>query len=155
MKPLDPVTLLAAIAIAAFAIDRTVSAFLFLMSYVWRPGDPASLQGAERVQAERSYKFVYFFLACVLALGVFFFGKLSVFSVLNFPPNRLLDAFITMLVLVGGSERISALLKIPDAGKMESQPSAPPIQITGTVTLVGDSGQIHLTEKKTAAGGGV
>ena len=32
MKPLDPVTLVAALAIAAFAIDRLVSALLFLLS---------------------------------------------------------------------------------------------------------------------------
>ena len=151
MKPLDPVTLLAAIAIAAFAIDRTVTALLFLLSYVWKSADPALVPVDVRVQAERSYKLAYFLLACALALVVYFYGKLSVFSVLGFPHNPVLDAFITMLVLVGGSDRISALLKIPDPGKT-SKPPAEPIQITGTVTLVGDSAQLRVPEKKSAAG---
>ena len=151
MKPMDPVTLLAAIAIAAFAIDRTVTALLFLSSYVWRSADPALVSPDARVQAERSYKLAYFVLACALALAVYFYGKLSVFSVLGFPHNPALDAFITMLVLVGGSDRISALLKVPDAGKT-SKPPAEPIQITGTVTLVGDTAQFRVNDKKNAAG---
>lgn len=151
MKPLDPVTLLAAIAIAAFAIDRTVTALLFLLSYAWKSADPALVSADRRVQAERSYKLAYFVLACAFALVVYFYGKLSVFSVLGFPHNPVLDAFITMLVLVGGSDRISALLKIPDAGKAP-KPPAEPIQITGTVTLVGDGAQLNATGKKNAAG---
>jgi len=147
----DPVTILAAIAIAAFAIDRTVTALLFLLSYLWKPADPASLQGEARGKAERSYKLVYFTLAGVLALGVWHFGSLSVFSALGFPHNPPLDAFITMLVLAGGSDRIAALLKVPDAAKT-SKPPAEPIQIAGTVTLVSDVGEPAASHKKSAIG---
>ncbi len=149
MKSLDPVTLLAALAIAAFAIDRTVAAFLFLLSYVWKSADPACLQGETRVQAERSYKLIYFALACALALVIYFFGRLSVFTALGFPRNPLLDAFITMLVLVGGSDRIAALLKVPEASKAP-RPAPQPILITGTLTLIGDGAQSHVADKKTA-----
>ena len=151
MKPLDPVTLLAAIAIAAFAIDRTVAALLFLLSYAWKSADPALVPPEARVQAERSYKLAYFVFACALALLAYFYGRLSVFSVLGFPHNPVLDAFITMLVLVGGSDRISALLKVPDAARL-SKPPAEPIKISGTVTLVGESAQLHVSDKKNAAG---
>ena len=54
MKPLDPVTMVAAIVIAAFAIDRTVTACLFLLSFGWKGADPTSIEGTARAQAEKS-----------------------------------------------------------------------------------------------------
>lgn len=152
MKPLDPVTMVAAIVIAAFAIDRTVTAFLFLLSFGWKAADPASLDGVLRAQAEKSYKLLYFGLSCLLALAVYFYGNLSVFSALGFPPHRLADAFLTMLVLVAGSDRIAVLLKVPDAGHAAPKPSEDPIQISGTVTLVPQA-EADLAGRHKSAGG--
>jgi hypothetical protein len=137
MKPLDPVTLVAALAIAAFAIDRLVSALLFLLSYAVKWADPSQVDAAAHERAERSYKLAYFTLACLLALAVYFYGNLSVFTALGFPPNRIFDALLTMLVLVGGCDRVAALLKAPDAAKLSkaAAPAPAPIQIAGTVTL--------------------
>jgi hypothetical protein len=149
---LDPVTLLAALTIAAFAIDRTVAALFFLLAYVWRAADPSSLRGEARAKAERSSKLVYMTIAGALALAVWYFGHLSVFTALKFPAHPILDAFVTVLVLAGGSDRISELLKAPGEGGGASKPEPEPIRIAGTVTLVNDAAPAT-GEKKTAAGG--
>jgi hypothetical protein len=135
MRPLDPTTTVAAIVIASFAIDRLVTAFLFLLSYRWAWADPASLDSPARSQGERRFKLWYFVLAILLAALVFIGGGLSVFSALGFPPNTLLDGLVTTIVLVAGSDRLAALLKVPDRGKA-STGSDRPIQLTGTVTLM-------------------
>jgi hypothetical protein len=59
--------------------------------------------------------------------------------------DPLLDTFLTGIVLVGGSDRIAALLKLPGAPDAE-RAAPPPIQITGKLTLedgtkVGDKGR--------------
>lgn len=152
MKPLDPVTMVAAIVIAAFAIDRTVTAVLFLLSFRWKWADPGSVEATVRTQAEKSYKLIYFVLACILALVVFVFGNLSIFSALGFPPHRLADAFLTTLVLVAGSDRVAAQLKVPDAGGGASKAADEPIQISGTVTLVSPAEAKLAGERKSAGG---
>lgn len=152
MKPLDPVTMVAAIAIAAFAIDRTVTASLFLLSFKWTWADPSSVDGPLHKQAEKSYKLVYFVMACILGLVVYFYGNLSIFSALGFPPHRLADAFLTTLVLVAGSDRVAALLKVSDAGGGASKTADDSIQISGTVTLVSPAEAKIAGERKSAGG---
>jgi hypothetical protein len=153
MKPLDPVTMVAAIAIAAFAIDRTVTACLFLLSFRWKWADPSSMDGPIRAQAEKSYKLIYFVMACILGLAVYVYGNLSIFSALGFPPHRLADAFLTTLVLVAGSDRVAALLKVPDAGGGAPKTADDPIQISGTVTLVSPAEAKHAGERKSSGEG--
>ena len=153
MKPLEPVTMVAAIVIAAFAIDRTVTACLFLLSFGWKWADPASVEGPVRARAEKSYKLLYFVLACILALVVYVYGNLSIFSALGFPPHLLADAFLTTLVLVAGSDRVAALLKVPDAAGSAAKTSDEPIRISGTVTLVSQADAQLAGEGKPAGGG--
>jgi hypothetical protein len=150
MKPLDPVTMVAAIAIGAFAIDRTVTACLFLLSFRWKWADPSSVDGPFRAQAEKSYKLIYFVMASILGLAVYVYGNLSIFSALGFPPHRLADAFLTTLVLVAGSDRVAALLKVPDAGGAAPKTADEPIHISGTVTLVSPAEAKHTGERKSA-----
>lgn len=135
MKPLDPVTVVAAIAIAAFAIDRIVTAFLFLASYRWHWADPASVDTSQRVEAEKNYKLAYYLLASILGLLVYGLGSISVFFALGLPPNLFFDALVTVLVLVGGSDRVGALLKLTDAGT-PAKSVEKPVEVTGTLTLV-------------------
>jgi hypothetical protein len=136
MKPLDPVTVVAAIAIAAFAIDRIVTAFLFVMSYRWKWADPASIDDAnQRTEAEKNYKLTYYSLATIFGLLVYTLGNISVFFALGFPRNPIFDALVTVLVLVGGSDRVAALLKVPDTGG-DAKPVEKPVEVTGTLTLV-------------------
>jgi hypothetical protein len=135
MKPPDPVMIAAGIVIAAFAIDRFVSAFLFLISYRWKWADPVSIEGTGHIQAEKTYKLAYFSLAAALALAVFLKGNLSVFAALGFQRSELLDAIITTLVIVGGTDRVAALLNGPSLDKTH-QPESQPVRIAGTVTLL-------------------
>jgi hypothetical protein len=125
----------AGIVIAAFAIDRLVSALLFLISYRWKWADPGSVEGTKHIQAEKAYKLAYFSLAAFLALAVFLLGNLSVFVALGLQPNKLLDAIITTLVIVGGTDRVADLLKNPVIEKPR-QPESEPVRITGTVFLL-------------------
>lgn len=108
--------------------------------------------GPIRTKAEKSYKLVYFVLACILALVVYVYGNLSIFSALGFPPHRLADAFLTTLVLVAGSDRVAALLKVPDAGGGAPKTADEPIQISGTVTLVSAAEATLAGERKSAGG---
>jgi len=144
---MKPVTMVAGLALTAFAIDRTVTAIVFLLSYVWKQLDPSSIDGPEHHEAERTYKLVYVSLASILALTAyhFVFHIGSVFAALDFQPNATLDAVVTTLVLVGGSERVAALLKVPGGEKAPAPP--PPVQVAGSVMLVSDSAN---TEHKTA-----
>jgi hypothetical protein len=145
MKPLDPVTLVAALAIAAFAIDRIVTAFLFLASYRWQWADPASVDADQRVKAEKNHKLAYYALASTLGLLIYSLGNLSVFSALGLPPNLFFDALVTILVLVGGSDRVSALLNVPDAGP-SAKSDEKPVEVKGTLTLVPPAEEKQLAE---------
>ena len=135
MKPFDPVTVVAAITIAAFAIDRIVSGFLFLASYRWKWADPRSVDANQRGKAERNYKLAYYVLASILALLVYSLGNISVFFALGLSPNLFFDALVTVFVLVGGSDRVAALLKVQDASTSVI-PIEKPVEVTGTLTLV-------------------
>ncbi len=148
MKPPDPVMIAAGIVLAAFAIDRLIRAFLFLISYRWKWADPFSIEGPAQIQAEKTYKLAYFSLAAVLALAVFLKGNLSVFVALGLQRNELLDAIITTLVIVGGTDRVSALLERPVSDKAPL-PESQPIRIAGTVTLLTPAeGSLEVANKK-------
>lgn len=146
---MKPVTIVAGVAITAFVVDRIVTAVLFLLSYFWKQFDPALLEAEERAEAQRTYKLVYFSMATALAVCAyhFVFAKQSVFAVLEFQPNHMLDAIVTTLLIVAGAERVAALLKVPEAEEGAESPP-PPIQVAGSVTLVPD----HAVKGKTAAG---
>ena len=144
---LDGVTAIALILIASFAIDRIVTAALFLLSFVIPWLDPGSIESpGARVRAEKLYKLVYVTIAGVLAIGVVAqYGGIRLLSALGMASDPLLDTFLTGIVLVGGSDRIAALLKLPGAPDAE-RAAPPPIQITGKLTLedstkVGDKGR--------------
>ena len=143
---LDGVTAIALILIASFAIDRIVTAALFLLSFVIPWLDPGSVESlGARARAEKLYKLVYVTIAGVLAVGVVAqYGGIRLLSALGMASDPLLDTLLTGIVLVGGSDRIAALLKLPGAPDAERAP--PPIQITGKLTLedgtkVGDKGR--------------
>lgn len=136
---MKPVTVLAGLALTAFVIDRLVTAFLFLLSYFWEQFDPTLFDGHERAEADRIYKLVYFSLASILALAAYhyIFRPGAVFAALDFQPNSVLDAVVATLVLVGGADRIAALLKPPEGEKSSAPP--PPLQVAGSVMLVTDA----------------
>lgn len=137
---LDGVTALAALIIASFAIDRLVTGILFLLSFAsfWTrrfPDPTLQTDLTLRSQAEKRNKLVYFTLAA--AFGGFvlaYWGNVRLMQALGFQTGRLLDTLITALILVGGAERLSGVLKLPTE-RREEQASVQPVQITGTLIM--------------------
>lgn len=134
---LDGVTAIALILIASFAIDRIVTATMFVLSFAIPWLDPGSIESpGARASAEKMYKLVYVTVAGVLAVVVVaHYGGVRILSALGMAPDPVLDTILTGIVLVGGSDRIAALLKLPGASNGEHAAPPPPIQITGRLTL--------------------
>ncbi len=153
---LDPTKAIAVILIASFALDRIVSGILFLLSYrkQWRVRfpDPASMPpGEAQTEAARKYKLLYgafaAFLAVVVIAGYLkirllqLMGLIVVDPAVNFSITKLCDALLTGLLLVGGAERLSELIKFMGAPADASAKSPPkPIEITGRLVLEKDPG---------------
>jgi hypothetical protein len=143
---IDGISAIAIILIASFAIDRIVTGSLFLLSFVkyWTKyfPDPATLQPDARLAAERMLKLAYFGLSGFLGIALLSgYGKLRIFSVSGFPDVPVwLDTVVTGLVLVGGADRMAALL---NAGGPfgEHKTSHQPIEISGKITLEDGTGK--------------
>jgi hypothetical protein len=136
MKPVDGVTAIALILIASFAIERIVTAAMFLLSFLSPSLEPSLIEApGARAVAERRYKLAYVTLAGLLAILVLaYYGGVRVFAAMGVPTDPLLDTLFTGIILVGGADRVAAVLKV--TGEAPSQKPAPqPIQITGKLTL--------------------
>jgi TctA family transporter len=126
MKQLDGVSAIAMILIGSFAIDRIVTALLFLLSFV-RLAPEAAVH-------ERRYKLIYYCLAGVLGIVVLgYYGQVRVLTALGIRIEPLIDTLLTGIVLVGGADRIAELLKAPGAEPRKEEPQ--PIEITGKLVL--------------------
>ena len=145
MKSADGVTAIAMIVIVSFAIDRIVTATLFVLSLVAPSFDPDTVDGpARRKHAERIQRLLYVVLAGLLGIFVVArYGNVRILSALGIETDPLLDIILTGIILVGGSDRIAAVLKAPGAPGVE-KPSPQPIQITGTLTL--EEGAVRKSE---------
>ena len=126
IKQFDGVSAIALILILSFAIDRVVTAVLFLAAWAGLAPDAAT--------DERKYKLIYF---CVGgALGIFVlahFGQVRLMMALGIPIDQYLDTALTGIVLVGGADRIAGLLKAPGGGVPKETP--PPMVISGKLVL--------------------
>jgi hypothetical protein len=128
----------AVILVAAFAIDRIVTAILFLLSFWGRWDDrfnPLKKTGElERERAQRWQKLAYFAFAGVFSVIVIIAldGKGILYHI-GFKQHWI-DLVLTALILMGGAERLAELLKGPGASS-SSASSDPPITITGTLQL--------------------
>ena len=145
MKSADGVTAIAMIVIISFAIDRIVTATLFVLSLVAPSFDPDTVDvPTRRKRAERIQRLLYVVLAGLLGIFVVArYGNVRILSALGIETDSMLDIILTGIILVGGSDRIAAVLKAPGAQGME-KPSPQPIQITGTLTL--EEGAIRKSE---------
>jgi hypothetical protein len=154
MPRLDGITVIAVVLVASFAIDRIVTGALFLLSFSDRwtrrfPDPDAVTEPVERVKARNRQKLLYFCFAAVLALPVLAgYGRVRILAALGFPTNAVFDVILTGLLLVGGSDRVADILKLPGArGADKSEPK--PITIQGTL-VVEDKG----TSREAPAGQG-
>ncbi len=138
----DGVTAIAMMLIASFAIDRVVVGLLFLLSFLpsWQrvfPEPTLLADPAARARAERKRKLIYFVFAGVLA-GLFLagYGQDRILKAAGFSINPTLDSILTGLILMGGADRMTELLKMIGVQNAE-KPAAParPIEITGRVIL--------------------
>jgi len=130
----DGVTAVALMTLAAFAVERVTSGFMFLLSFSggWRRW----LGGPNNGEVEKRQKLVYFVLAGTLVLIVLLISpEMRVLTVLNIPAATGLDIGLTWLVLVAGSDRVGQLVK---GGSAVPAASSKPVEIKGTLRLLED-----------------
>lgn len=141
MRPLDGVSALALIMIASFAIDRIVSAVLFLLSFIPGFPDPGAAVGPQQLAyAQKLYRLCYFSLAGVLGVLVMAaWAQVRVLSALGVPADRVTDIVITGIVLMGGADRIASVLKTPGASGVQKTAEAEPVRVTGTLVVEEES----------------
>ena len=112
---------IAVVVIIAFAIERTVTAVLFLLpfNHTWARyfPDPASVQDpGKRIQAERRQRLIYYSLASLLGLIIAWIGNVRLLHALGLTDSRVvLDIFVTVLVFVAGSDILAQVTKLSGA----------------------------------------
>jgi hypothetical protein len=89
----------------------------------------------DRDRVQRNQKLAYFALAglCAAVVIVAFDGQ-GILRHVGFQ-NYWIDVFLTIIILMGGAERLAELLKTPAAPGVSAAHEEPPIRITGTVEL--------------------
>lgn len=131
----------AIILFVSFAIDCVTKALLFLFSLFegpwtrWLP-DPLTFEDpARRVWAEKRQTLAYYVLAGVLCLGALWgFGNVRLLQNLGYKAHWILDALITGIVLIGGSDLVSKVLQVSGLGGGK-EPKSQPLEITGKLIL--------------------
>jgi hypothetical protein len=133
---LDGISTTALIALAAFAVDRIVSAVLFILLYIHVLPDPGVKSGADQIAAERTYKLVYFIASLVLVIALLqSFSSIRILAGMGLRGDApLLDAILTGIVLLGGTERLGAWMRTDGIGT-GTVSTEQPIQVTGKLTL--------------------
>ncbi len=133
---LDGVSTTALIALAAFAIDRIVSAVLFVLISAHLLSDPELQSGAARIKAGRTGKVVYFVVSLVLVVAVLnSFSSVRILAAMGLRGDApILDKILTGIVLLGGTERLGEWMKT-DGSDSGSSSTGTSVQVTGTLTL--------------------
>jgi hypothetical protein len=141
---IDGVSAILVILIASFAIDRAVTGLLFVLGYLppWRARfpDPDEVPEPERhAAAVKTAKWMRFVLSAMLAgIVLAWLGKVRLLLAVGFPDvNPIVDGLITTVILVGGSDRVTDILKATGMPQGAATKDAPrqPIEITGTLVL--------------------
>ena len=143
MENMNGLTAVTMILILSFAIDRLVTASLFLLSFnkTWtrRFPDPALLDDAAlRARAEKRRKLIYFsFAGCLGILVLAYFGNVRLLQTSGFKEaNPFIDIVVTGLILMAGADRIAQIQpKMSGAAPVAEKPAQRPIEITGKLTI--------------------
>lgn len=129
----DGVTTATMLLLAAFAVDRVASAVTFV---VFRPKKAKPSQDAEATAW--SQKLWYFVVAAILAVAILAAtSKVRLLEAMGMvydtspALDKFVDVVLTFMVLVGGAERISVLLKAPATASVPAEP----LEVRGTITL--------------------
>jgi hypothetical protein len=139
----DGVNVIAVLVIFSFAIDRIVAGLLFAAGFFGPRAralsEPALVADpAAAALAARNRKLAYFLLASLLCVVMLIaFRDFRVLTALGLQANGPLDALVTALIVLGGSDRMSDLLgKLPGIAAVAPAPPAPkPIEVTGRLIL--------------------
>ena len=138
--PLDGISALALLLLAAFVIERVVSGALFALPTLRLLPDPAQVDDpAARAAVERRYTYLRFFLSGALAAAILWQWSslriLALFSQLSAAVPAWLDPVVTWVVVLGGAERMAALVKLPAGGAGAPKREEQPIEVHGRLTL--------------------
>lgn len=134
----------AMIVIASFAIDRITGGTFFLLSLFdgWSRYFPdlATIEDPQaKFAAQKRTKLAYYIFVGLLATFFvikFDIGVLKALQLNGYTEQPWLDRIFSILVLMGGSDQIAALLNSPHAGKaLETNSASRPIEVTGKLTL--------------------
>jgi hypothetical protein len=135
MNP-DAVKTVTLLLLAAFAVDCSASAVTFFSS---RP-KLKPISNEEAARQAWNQRLLYFVVASAIALAILAVAgnKIPLFAALGLVGEQTQptwkDWCLAFIILVGGADRISSIVKLPgrDAGK-EDRPE--PLEVRGTLTL--------------------
>ena len=135
MKPLDGLSAVAMLALAAFAIDRIVAGILFLFTFLKPNYDPDLVDTSVQVVIRKKLKMAYVLIAAVLAVLVMvFYPNVRILNALGVKADQMLDSVLTCIILLGGSDQLANLLKTTGMPELK-KPAPQPIQINGRLVL--------------------
>lgn len=170
-KTIDGVSALAALVIAAFAVDRFATACMFVLSLIpaFRdsfpsPGDAVSAASESHSEDKQEFgrrinRVAYFSFALLAAVFVVWVGQMGILEVLGFKEaavgagsgaagiaqvgsnHHIFDMALTVLILTAGADRVAGLLQLSGAS-VGGSAEAKPIEITGTLTIDGKSEEL-------------
>lgn len=127
---MDRTTVVAAVLLSAFIIDRLIASLFFLIDYVQR--SDATDQGSRAKRSEATRKLKYFSLSAILSLVALHFINYSQIDLVGLQGVE--KGAVLWLILVCGADRISEFI---GGG---SEPPAPAarkgeIHVTGTLQV--------------------
>lgn len=127
--------------ISAFAIDRLVTGFFFLLSF---SGDlrPLLVEDSARTndRASRARRLIYAvvagYLGIVVVAGILGVRLFEIAAPADVKPNPLVDTLLTGMILAAGADRLSEIVKsFASPGEAGKKPEDKPIEITGRLTV--------------------
>jgi hypothetical protein len=133
------ISALAAVLIAAFLIERTVTGIFFTLSFsrAWTARFPdAALvtDPAARAKADRDRKLIWFLIASCVAVILTFVAHIRIFGPIGFARIPVvLDKLLTGLTLVAASDKLAEILKLGTGKPAEESNQA--IEVKGTLVV--------------------
>ncbi|MCP4266119.1 MAG: hypothetical protein GY777_11190 [Candidatus Brocadiaceae bacterium] len=144
---IDGISAIVVILIASFAVDRIVTGLLFLLSFIkpWNrtfPSPATTKDAFEHDSAVKRKKLIYFAFAGILAGLIVYYGEIGIFKALSFKDaSTIMDYIVTGLILMGGSDRIAAVILKSSVTSRAKTSTSEPVEITGKLILTGEGGK--------------
>lgn len=138
MKPLDGISALTLILIASFAIDRVTTWALLVLSAFGVAPDLAETGNTDPRSAKK-YKLLYFAFSALLAISIVWLADLRLLSALGVESSKWqgswLDAVVTVIVLLGGADRVAALIGMHSEVRAAAASDGEQVQVTGKLVV--------------------